>query len=386
MVSAWRTGILLAGVVLSATPVFASEPAPLAIAWQSGATPHAVDVRGLAAPDLRALERETWTAERWAMLFSVLVEPVATEAVPPMAGAWRVQGDVLRFEPRFPLVRGVRYRAEFRPAQLPAGAGGRAAIVSYFQLPLDTSGPATEVAQIYPSVDTLPENQLKFYVQFSAPMSRGSIYEHIHVRDAAGQEADLPFLDIDEELWDPGMTRLTLLIDPGRIKRGVKPLEDLGPVFEAGKAYTLVIDPAWRDATGRPLRGEYRKTFRVGPPDRTPPDPARWTLQLPAAGTRAPLVVGFDESMDWALALRLIAVADTRDAALAGAVALTDRERRWSFTPAEPWRAGTHRLVVAATIEDLAGNNIGKAFDVDLFEGVDRQLATSTVKRAFEIK
>ena len=90
--------------------------------------------------------------------------------------------------------------------------------------------------------------------------------------------------------------------------------------------------------------------------------------------------------MDWALALRLIAVADTRDAALAGAVALTDRERRWSFTPADPWRAGTHRLVVAATIEDLAGNNIGKAFDVDLFEGVDRQLATSTVKRAFEIK
>jgi len=31
----------------------------------------------------------------------------------------------------------------------------------------------TIVAQVYPSATVLPENQLKFYVQFSAPMSRG---------------------------------------------------------------------------------------------------------------------------------------------------------------------------------------------------------------------
>ena len=31
---------------------------------------------------------------------------------------------------------------------------------------------------------------------------------------------ELPFLEIDEELWDPAMMRLTLFIDPGRIKRG----------------------------------------------------------------------------------------------------------------------------------------------------------------------
>jgi hypothetical protein len=42
--------------------------------------------------------------------------------------------------------------------------------------------------------------------------------------------------------------------------------------------------------------------------------------------------------------------------------------------------------VVQTTIEDLAGNNIGKPFDVDLFEGIARRLTTSFVKRTFEVR
>ena len=38
------------------------------------------------------------------------------------------------------------------------------------------------------------------------------------------------------------------------------------------------------------------------------------------------------------------------------------------------------------TIEDLAGNNIGKSFEVDLFEGVQRRLTNSTVKLPFEVR
>jgi hypothetical protein len=41
---------------------------------------------------------------------------------------------------------------------------------------------------------------------------------------------------------------------------------------------------------------------------------------------------------------------------------------------------------VQTTIEDLAGNNIGKPFEVDLFDGVERQLTHSTVKLPFEIR
>jgi hypothetical protein len=64
------------------------------------------------------------------------------------------------------------------------------------------------------------------------------------------------------------MTRLTLFIDPGRIKRGVLPLEEVGPSLEAGKSYTLVIDREWIDGSGNPLQESFEKTFKVGPPDR----------------------------------------------------------------------------------------------------------------------
>ena len=217
-------------------------------------------------------------------------------------------------------------------------------------------------------------------------MSRGHIYQHIHLLDAAGQEVELPFLELDQELWDPAMTRLTLLLDPGRIKRGVRPLEEIGSSLQPGRRYTLVIDHAWTDATGEPLRADYRKSFSVSAAERTPPNPANWRVTSPAAGSRAALVVAFPRPMDRALALRLIRVAapDGRD--LDGTVELGEQERRWTFTPAAPWSAGAHALVIATTIEDLAGNNIGKAFDVDVFEDVQRSLTSETVRLPFAVK
>ena len=53
---------------------------------------------------------------------------------------------------------------------------------------------------------------------------------------------------------------------------------------------------------------------------------------------------------------------------LAGETTLAEQERAWSFVPAQPWRPGRHHLVVSTTIEALAGNHIGKVFDVDVLE------------------
>ena len=87
-------------------------------------------------------------------------------------------------------------------------------------------------------------------------MSTGDNYRHIHLLDAAGKAVESPFLEIDQELWDPECRRFTLFIDPGRIKRGLKPREDLGPVLEEGKAgFTLVIDRAWADAADQAVEG-----------------------------------------------------------------------------------------------------------------------------------
>ncbi len=377
----WRGALLWA---LLAGHVSAAAAPSYIIHWMTDARPAAVEVGGISEARLTAMARRDPADAAWAETFAVYAEQpgdagrgttgAAPSVMPPMAGVWRVADGRLRFEPRFPLSRGLRYRAEFRPE-------GAAAVVSYFELPPDTTAPTTTVTQIFPSARVVPENQLKFYVQFSAPMSRGGIYDHIQIRDAAGRVIELAFLELGEELWDPAMTRLTLLIDPGRIKRGVKPLEDVGPVFEAGRRYSLSVGTQCRDAAGRPLREAFERKFLVAPADRTPPDPARWSVRAPAAGAREALIVEFDEPMDQALALRLIGIE-----AVEGVAALGAEERRWTFVPDQPWQRGAHRLVVATTIEDLAGNNIGKAFDVDVFAGVQRRIKSETVNIDFEVK
>jgi hypothetical protein len=177
-----------------------------------------------------------------------------------------------------------------------------------------------------------------------------------------------------------------LFIDPGRIKRGVLPLEEIGPSLEAGNSCTLVISREWKDATGNPLKEEFQKSFRVAPPDREPPDPARWKVHTAGANTREPLIVNFSEPMDQALASRVISVVDVTGQRLAGTVTLSEQEQRWQFVPETMWKPGKFNLIIQTTIEDLAGNNIGKPFEVDLFEGIERHIRTPTMRLSFEIR
>jgi hypothetical protein len=282
---------------------------------------------------------------------------------------------------------GVVYRATLQPDQLPGDkSSGSKPVSAVFQRPVRTAEPTTVVTQIYPSASTVPENLLKFYVHFSRSMRGGHIYEHIHLLNEANKPVELPFLEIDEELWNPDMTRVTLFIDPGRIKRGVKPLEEIGPSMEAGKTYTLVIDKDWRDSLGIPLKSDFRKTFQVASPDRKPPDPLRWKVLPPKPGGRDPLAILFDEPMEHALSQRMIEVSPVPGRQIKGKAMLDDQESRWTFTPAEAWRAGAYKLTIQTTIEDLAGNNIGKPFEVDVFEGIQRHLTNSTVTVPFQIR
>ena len=290
-------------------------------------------------------------AERWEKVFPVRA---AGANLPPMLGKWTVQGTALRFTPRFPFSPGMSYEATWQPAE------GKA-VHSRHTVPKAAAAPPAEVTHLFPGGDTVPENLLKFYLHFSAPMNGGGIYKFIHLRDDTGKEVELPFLEIDEELWDREHRRLTLFIDPGRIKREVKPLEDIGPALLAGKQFTLTIDAAWQDSKGRPMKAPAVKKFTVTGPDRTPPDPKSWQLTPAARGTRDPLRITFSEPMDHALALRLITVAG-----MPGQPSLNDEGTRWTFTPDQPWPDGPHRLVVEPELEDLAGNSAGKPFEVDI--------------------
>src|SRR5262249_16285899 len=132
-----------------------------------------------------------------------------------------------------------------------------------FSIPKSSASPTTVIQQIYPTANKLPENQFRFYIHFSAPMSRGEAYQHIQLLTAAGKPVEQAFLELNEELWDPEMRRLTLLFHPGRVKKGLQPREELGPILEEGKSYTLVIDSKWTDAKGNPLKESFRKAFKV---------------------------------------------------------------------------------------------------------------------------
>jgi len=289
-----------------------------------------------------------------------------------MLGSYSVENGSLVFHPRFPPAPGVAVRFAFHS---PEGftLGG------VFDPPPRRVS-STRVERVYPTTDLLPENQLKFYIFFSAPMSRGEAWQHIRLLDQNGMTVDLPFLELDQELWDREYKRLTVLFDPGRIKRGLVPLKEAGPAIEEGRQYTLVIDTEWRDARGATLEAGYRKLFHVGPPDRTPVDPARWRVTAPKAGTTDELVVRFPEPMDYALLMRVLEVPG-----VAGTASVGLREMDWRFRPAEPWRRGAYRVEVDTALEDLAGNHIGRAFDVDTFEKVSEHLVRKTVSLPFRV-
>lgn len=301
----------------------------------------------------------------WSSVFAVYAGP---EGVPPMLGEYAIEQRRLTFRPRYPLAPGVNVRAIFLSKEFKFETGKAAPIPS-----------TTRVAQVYPTTDVLPENQLKLYICFTAPMQNGEAWTRLHLLDSAGAPVELPFLEIDEELWNPSQTRLTVLFDPGRIKRGVLPLREIGPSIREGETYTLLIDRGWRDGRGAPLAEPYRKKFRVGPPDREPVDPAKWRINRPRAGTLEPLTASFDEPLDYAMLQHALTVSG-----VAGKVELRHGETEWRFTPALPWKNAQHQLVVRTALEDLAGNRVGRAFDVDMLEQAKRAMPAGSVSLPFQ--
>src|SRR5262249_42725651 len=99
-----------------------------------------------------------------------------------------------------------------------------------------------------------------------------------------------------------------------------------------------------------------------------------------------PVTIMFPKPMDQALAQRVICVTRREGEAVAGQAELDDQERRWTFVPSEEWQRGPFWLVVQTTLEDLAGNNIGKPFGVDLFDQVQPRLTNATVTLAFQVR
>jgi len=360
----------------------ASAPPAITLTTPGNGARAYVALTGLPADALKSLQHANLTPEQWA---SVLRVAVSTDA-PSMLGDYTVLDGVVRFTPLFPFDQGRQYHVRFEPARLPGGAadaGG--AIETTVGRPAATAVPSTTVARVYPSGDIVPENLLRMYVEFSAPMGRKSGVEYIALLDHQGKEIEGAVLPLEYEFWSPDHKRFTIFFDPGRVKKGILPNLQMGRPLEVGRSVTLVIKREWPDENGLPLKEEFRRVLRVGPTELEPLDTSTWRIQSPAAGSRDGMVVTFPEPLDHGLLMRALGV--TRDGKeVDGAIGVDQAETRWTFTPMAPWTAGTYQLLALDILEDLAGNQIGRAFEVDNFDTVDKGPNPTTITIPFHVK
>ena len=322
--------------------------------------------------DSGAFKVTGWSAPEpaagWASIFTV-----STGAdLPALFGSYSVEGGALTFHPRYPLASGVTYYAVFHPPE------SSVPVEATFHGPAPVAVPAARIMALYPSALVLPANQLKLYILFSAPMQGADFWPSIHLVDQDGKPAYLPF--VGQELWNRDYTRLTLIFDPGRIKRGVKPNMDLGPVLVEGKRYTLTVDREFKDVHGQLLAEPFRHEFAVGADERRAVDTALWKLSQPRAGTRDPLVIRFDRPLDYALLSDVFQIPG-----VPGVTTLGTGETEWRFQPTQPWTRGEHRVVVDMALEDLAGNRIGRPFDVDTMTSPTERITKQSTSLTFRI-
>jgi hypothetical protein len=333
---------------------------------------------GLSSRELDALD--ALSPESRAAIVQVRVEG----ADAPMAGDVSTDEAGAKFTPQFPFDPGRRYVVRVDLPRLPAPRAAAQPFETVVALPARDT-PRVRVAAISPASAEWPENTLRFYLYFSGPMSRETSAGRVRLLDAAGADVPEALLESDVDLWNAEYTRVTVLFDPGRVKRGIGPNLEMGRALRAGQSYAIAVSADWKDAAGRPLETPFRHVFRATAPIERPLDHLAWQIVAPASGARDALVVRVPWALDRALAERVIGVETAEGRAIDGIVAVDGRQTEWQFTPAEPWARGAYRLVADAVLEDPSGNRIGRAFETAGGAGTQGQTPDRYV-RPFVVK
>jgi len=290
----------------------------------------------------------------------------------PLFGAVVRDGPSLLFVPTFPFRPGGTYRVAVNCV----GSGDDSSNwTQEFTIPGPRQVREVPVVEIAPSATELPANTLRFYVSFNADMRGRFSRRDISLRDDTGREQQWAFMSFGQELWSADGRRLTLLVDPGRIKRGVTANMVQGPPLEVGRRYVLSVRD--RD-TATQARVLTAAGFRIVEAERRALDPRAWKVVPPQEKTAQPLQIAFDRVMDRALLLDSVEVQDASGQAVPGALTSADGERRLQFVPDGSWQPGVYQIVFAAALEDVCGNRIGEALDHEIgatLEATNRRLS-----------
>jgi hypothetical protein len=294
------------------------------------------------------------------------------------AGTYSIAGNALQFRPAFPLDEGREYTIDLVLDGV-AGIDRARGVSRTMALPASTEAPATRVLGIDPTAAVWPANVLRIYIHFSGPMSHESGLGKIVLRGGDGQEVTEAFLPLEADFWSPDHLRYTVFFDPGRVKRGILPNRQRGRALVAGQRYSIDVAKEWRDAAGRPLVASFHREFAAGPAIERPMRVEDWRVETSRVATRDPLVVTFPWPIDRALAERALSVSAADGTPVAGRGSVSDGDLQWSFTPASVWTAGEYRLSALPILEDPSGNQIGRAFELDMKEDAPRADARRSV-------
>ncbi|GAA5186064.1 hypothetical protein GCM10023322_31470 [Rugosimonospora acidiphila] len=324
--------------------------------WSSSGDRDCIRLSGLPAGDIRVYPASA----------------LALGTAPPMAGQLVRDGTGLCFIPRFPFVAGTAYAVAVNGVR-----------VADLVRPRPPDAASTGVLVIYPTARVVPRNLLRFYVWFTAPMSEGEAARRVRLVNDAGEELPDALLPMEYELWDPERRRLTVLMEPARIKRGLAAHRAVGYPLRTGTPFSLEVDAGFRDANGLPLLGTTARRYQVDADERHRIDPAAWTLSAPPADSDQPLHIAFDRPLDHGLLARCLSVTAADGRLVRGTAEIGPGERWWRFTPDLPWARAAYRLVVDPVLEDLAGNSVGHVFDRDLDRAGDRTGPNTPVTMPF---
>jgi hypothetical protein len=303
----------------------------------------------------------------------------------PISGTYFADDTALTFTPRFRFDRGRAYRVTIDPSRLlPPRTDPRASTVIAF--PAGDSTPRTRVTNLNPGADTVPENLLRIYLHFSGPMSSTGGLDYVKLLDDRGREVKAAFLPLEADFWDRDRLRYTMFLDPGRVKQGILPNEQLGRALIAGRRYAIVVDSSWKDADGVRLVKSFRHEFYVSKAEEGIIDLRTWNVQEPKATKRDALIVTFPRPLDNGLLVRSLGVETSTGERVEGQVVTWNDDRSWEFKPRLPWRAGEYRLVVLTILEDPQGNQIDKPFEVDMFDRVDKSATPDKRLIPFQVR
>lgn len=272
----------------------------------------------------------------------------------PILGEYTLNDDIV-FKPLIAFTRGMTY-----------GVFADNKKLGEFSIPFADSSNAPRIITSYPQQDTVPENLLKIYIQFSHPMMESRSSNFIKLVKNGTDTLNDVFLDLQPELWNEDRTVITVWLDPGRIKRDLQPNLKLGAPLQRSGKYRLVVAKQWKDTDGRELEKEHTWSFVTGTRDSISPDPAKWKMVLPKAFSKEPLRIEINETLDHFLLMESFRVADKNGTTIPGSFDTPGKDRNIRFTPAQAWVAGKYTVFIASRLEDLAGNNLNRPFERDI--------------------